>query len=639
MTRIDTHRWYEAVWHAAIAGALLIVPSRLLTAEPFWTLRGVTALLVIGLFVAYVTTVVSAYLLHRLTGQARPLLLLSFGGVALSILYVIVLSLPEPDFSRRVLLSGLALFATGVLVPVFAAWTWRQRILGMGIGAAVVTAATVVALLVASRNDEDAASLVSTIQTSRHTLRAVYHSDFLPPEAAPPVRGGAITGDPDGDGYILVRARGGVFRLSIGPDDELIAEDLSLQVPINGKEFEKDNGDTAATGNLRIADVVAVRERGATRIYVSHHYWNRDEQCFVVRVSGHALPAPGASAGERRSEWNTVFQSTPCLSVVQGRGQFFAGLQIGGRLLDMGAGKLLLTVGDHQFDGWYKPTNLVSDPAADYGKTVVIDTHTDTVSHFTYGHRNPQGLVRDAAGRIWSTEHGPQGGDELNLLEEGSHYGYPYHTYGTHYGSVDWPPGMAAEARETTRPAFAWVPSIGISSLVAVTDPSFSRWLDDLLITSLGAQSLWRAKLEGNRVVYVEPIHIGRRLRDISMRGDGDIVLWSDSETLIHLRPIQQIDDGAALFALRCGGCHSWSGHRIGPRLARLFARPIASAKGFDYSPGLSQLAGRWTEKKLDDFLRDPTGYAPGTTMSTAGVVDDEERDKIVAYLLALGSE
>jgi glucose/arabinose dehydrogenase len=149
----------------------------------------------------------------------------------------------------------------------------------------------------------------------------------------------------------------------------------------------------------------------------------------VLRVSTIVLPESGASAAGP-PDWQTIFESRPCLPVRLGRGAAFGGEQVGGNLEFLSERSLLLTVGDNKFDGFYHSPDYVSDPAAHYGKTVTIDLVTGEVAMFTRGHRNPQGLAIAPHGRIWSTEHGPQGGDELNLLQQGGNYGYPFHTYG-----------------------------------------------------------------------------------------------------------------------------------------------------------------------------------------------------------------
>jgi cytochrome c2 len=312
---------------------------------------------------------------------------------------------------------------------------------------------------------------------------------------------------------------------------------------------------------------------------------------------------------------------------------------MGGNLEFLDRRHLLLTMGDLQFDGWYHDRNLVQDRKADYGKTLTIDLETGTAEIMTMGHRNPQGLVVDSSGRAWSTEHGPQGGDELNLLRDGDNYGYPYHTYGTEYGSVIWPATNrdALSRIDEHLPEYAWVPSIGISDLIQIDDPGFSRWRGDLLVSSLVGRAIWRVHLRGDgRVAYAEPIKIGTRIRDIAADGQGDILLWTDHYTLIRLTPAERADEGSAIFAVRCGGCHDDHRHRIGPHLNHLFDRGIATVSGYDFSQALQDVDGEWTAERLDRFLAAPQSFAPGTRMSISGIKDEHTRDRIIQYLRTL---
>jgi glucose/arabinose dehydrogenase len=179
---------------------------------------------------------------------------------------------------------------------------------------------------------------------------------------------------------------------------------------------------------------------------------------------------------------------------------------------------------------------VAQDAAFSYGKTIAIDVADGGSSFFTIGHRNAQGLYIDHSGHIWSTEHGPQGGDELNRLIRGGNYGWPYATYGTEYGALSWPlnkPESEWKEQRYQHPVFAWVPSIGVSNLVVVEQGLFSRWYGDLLISSLRQETIFRTRLRDGQVAYLEPIVIGSRIRDILEGHDGSIVLWTDDDTLI----------------------------------------------------------------------------------------------------------
>jgi cytochrome c2 len=301
---------------------------------------------------------------------------------------------------------------------------------------------------------------------------------------------------------------------------------------------------------------------------------------------------------------------------------------------------ILLSVGEFGFDGVASVEALSQDRATSYGKTVTINIANGRAALFTIGHRNPQGLYIDHAGTIWSTEHGPQGGDKLNRLVRGANYGWPYATYGTDYGTFTWPLNKPeSEWRDYQDPVFAWVPSIAVSNLLVVEQGLFSRWRGDLLIASLKAKTLFRAHVKDGHVLYFESIFIGSRIRDLIEGHDGRILLWTDDDTLISISPNADTT-GEALFAEKCSGCHqatAISGNRIGPNLSGVVGRRIASLEGYpDYSPALRRWDGVWTDNRLDAFLKEPTVACPGTHMDMAGVANDNERSAVIGYLRTL---
>jgi cytochrome c2 len=296
----------------------------------------------------------------------------------------------------------------------------------------------------------------------------------------------------------------------------------------------------------------------------------------------------------------------------------------------------LLALGDHEFDGVNHTPALSQDSSADYGKTLLIDPVSGRSEHFTSGHRNPEGLVIDSSGTIWLSEHGPEGGDELNRLERGSDYGWPAATYGSQYGGAPWPltqtPGGHAGFQ---RPAFAWVPSVGPTSLIVVQSDEVAAWKGDFLMTSLVGQSVWRMRVHENQVLLAEPIKIGHRIRDIAEGPGGRFLLWTDKGTILAVRPSRRHDDGQRVFR-QCAGCHpigNGTTHGIGPDMAGLFDREVAGSPGYSFSPALKRVGGKWTETPLTQFLRDPQAFAPGTTMVFDGIKDPNELAALVAFL------
>ena len=142
---------------------------------------------------------------------------------------------------------------------------------------------------------------------------------------------------------------------------------------------------------------------------------------------------------------------------------------------------------------------------------------------FSYGHRNPQGIaIHPQTGEVWASEHGPLGGDEVNIILPGRNYGWPLVTFGRNYdGSI-----LTAEtAREgMEQPRFYWVPSIGITNLLFYTGDRFPMWRGQLFVAGHGAMQVQRVRLEGRGTNEREPILtpvLRRRFRDLRQGPDG----------------------------------------------------------------------------------------------------------------------
>jgi glucose/arabinose dehydrogenase len=149
---------------------------------------------------------------------------------------------------------------------------------------------------------------------------------------------------------------------------------------------------------------------------------------------------------------------------------------------------------------------------------------------WSYGHRNQQGLVYDPeTGNLWATEHGPQGGDELNLIRPGLNYGWPVVGYGVNYGSgTAIHEGTMREGMED--PRHIWVPSIATSGLVMYTGDAFPGWRGDIFSGGLSGEVLVRLDMDGEEVVMEEIIlHDMGRIRDVEQGPDGALYIALDS--------------------------------------------------------------------------------------------------------------
>jgi len=160
---------------------------------------------------------------------------------------------------------------------------------------------------------------------------------------------------------------------------------------------------------------------------------------------------------------------------------------------------------------------------------------------YSYGHRNPQGMVlHPETGQLWEHEHGPHGGDELNLIEAGSNYGWPAITYGDEY--LDQSPIGGTEAPGMEQPITYWDPSIAPSGMAFYTGDLFPAWENQMFLGALAHQHIRRVVLEGNEVVHQEELlrnEIGR-IRDVRVGPDGYLYALTDASGggLYRLEPV-----------------------------------------------------------------------------------------------------
>jgi len=142
-------------------------------------------------------------------------------------------------------------------------------------------------------------------------------------------------------------------------------------------------------------------------------------------------------------------------------------------------------------------------------------------SIWSYGHRNPQGLaLQPGTGLLWDAEHGPRGGDEINLIIKGANYGWPVITYGMNYSGT--PITNLTHKEGMEQPKHYWVPSIAVSEIDFYTGERFPNWRGHLLVGSLAKEQLRLVRVDGDKVVGDELLFQGRgRIRDVADGPDG----------------------------------------------------------------------------------------------------------------------
>jgi glucose/arabinose dehydrogenase len=257
----------------------------------------------------------------------------------------------------------------------------------------------------------------------------------------------------------------------------------------------------------------------------------------------------GTFENDRLSNVQQLFES-----VSTGRGHF------GGKIAFDGTGYLFLTLGDRQVP---PEGNLEAHPAQDltnhHGK--LIRLHDDgkvpadnpfvkragaKPEIWSYGHRNMQGIAIDpATGNVWTDEHGPQGGDELNLERPGRNYGWPVIGFGVNYRTgAAIHSGTHREGME--QPMHVWVPSIGISGAMFYTGDRFPAWKGNLFIGGMVGEQVGRVTIAGEKVLSRETLLPGvGRVRDIRQGPDGFIYLVTEDEDgkptpVVRLEPVER---------------------------------------------------------------------------------------------------
>lgn len=219
------------------------------------------------------------------------------------------------------------------------------------------------------------------------------------------------------------------------------------------------------------------------------------------------------------------------------------GVHFGSRIEFDGKGHVFITIGDRgdrdraqslEYNNG-KVVRLKEDGAIPKDNPFV-NTKGARPEIWSYGHRNPQGLFRDAkTGDLWSTEMGPKGGDELNLVKPGVNYGWPVITYGREYSG-----GKIGQTTKSgmEQPVAHWVPSISPSGTTMYSGKAFPEWAGNIFIGNLSGTHLRRLKMDGRKVVEQEELLKDEGLRVRNVRGgpDGFLYLSTDDGKIARLR-------------------------------------------------------------------------------------------------------
>lgn len=330
------------------------------------------------------------------------------------------------------------------------------------------------------------------------------------------------------DGRILVTGKEGTLHLVDGKG--------MVAVPVEGLP------ELFASGQGGLLDIaVHPADKGANaRVYMT--------MSSGTSSANRTVLVQGVFDGKRVHGVKTIFTASPAKS---------GGQHFGSRIVFLKDGTLLMSIGD----GGNPPQRVGNMLARDQAQN--LGSHNGSILRLTgegkpapgnplagrqgalpelwsIGHRNIQGIAVDPqSGRVWASEHGPRGGDEINLIEGGKNYGWPLQSYGADYSSRE--PVGTKNVPGMEQPLVAWVPSPAPSGLVYYTGKAFPQWQGSLLSGGLASKDIRRIAFDAQgKVIKQEQLDIGKRVRDVRQGPDGHLYALTDEAKGSLLRIVPQ---------------------------------------------------------------------------------------------------
>jgi glucose/arabinose dehydrogenase len=260
---------------------------------------------------------------------------------------------------------------------------------------------------------------------------------------------------------------------------------------------------------------------------------------YADRTMGNTNVARARLDGGALTDLKVIFRSTPALP---NGPNLAAGAKSGGRIAIGRDGNLFVVIGDRD-DAGATPWDVAQKLDTDLGKVIritpdgkpapgnpFVGTPEALPEIWAIGQRSQEGLAFDpATGRLWETEHGPRGGDELNIVEKGKNYGWPVITHGIDYSGV--PVGAGITAKDgMEQPVYYWDPIIAPSGLAFYRGRLFPEWKNSVFVGGLRGSLLDRLTLRGDKIVAEEALltDLHARIRDVRVGPDGAVYVLAD---------------------------------------------------------------------------------------------------------------
>ena len=320
---------------------------------------------------------------------------------------------------------------------------------------------------------------------------------------------------------------------------EFINENTFLYSERRGKMYVVTNGNSEEI--LGVPDIF-LRNQGGLLDIELHPNFNQNNIIYFSFSKGNKEDGANTAIAKAKLIGNTLKE----ISIIyQGEELTKSSLHWGCRLQFNNQGQLFFSIGDRGNRN-KNPQDINRDGGKIYrindDGSIPVDNpfmnkNGSKKAIFSYGHRNPQGMFKHPeTGEIWTHEHGPRGGDEINIINSGKNYGWPEITYGINYSGTTITRNTDLPGME--QPLYYWVPSIAPSGFDYLNSDAYDDWKGSILVGSLKFMYLERLVIEKNKVTYREKIaeNIGR-VRDVKVSPDGYIYLAVDNKGIFKLNP------------------------------------------------------------------------------------------------------
>jgi len=324
--------------------------------------------------------------------------------------------------------------------------------------------------------------------------------------------------------YLFISKCGEVFFVRQNETMELVKPGKPLAKFIPGGETSADESSSKQLVYCKELSGVKDSLLIDKTLYVAYTAWDEANNGVRLAVSEFEVDIENSELSFNRE----IYISRPAIK------EPILGHQVGGKLaLGENERTLYLSLGD------FSKPDRVQDKTTSLGKVVRIDLQRLNAEVYASGFRSPSGgLFFDReSNELWLTDHGPRGGDEINLIKRGKNYGWPIVSYGTIYerdGMSGYYGNKFNSHEGYEKPQMTFVPSIGIGPLVKY--PSTGRndfWDNDLFVAGMGNTTLYRVRKEGTNLVYAEPVLSGYRIRAIQIDQNGTFYLKTDTNQLL----------------------------------------------------------------------------------------------------------